>query len=87
MQVASTLWPDIKSQKTSEHRFRLTWTKSGSTTQLRQAKIGRDQCGADKEAQDSLLDEAGGGWRPWAIGRPPRSADQARGPHCLNFDT
>ena len=50
-------------------------------------KTGRDQRGADKEAQDILLDEVGGGWRPWAIGRPPWSADQARGPHRLNFDT
>ena len=84
MQVASTLWPDIKSQKLSEHRFRLKWTKCSPRTQLRQVKTDRDQCGPDKEAQDSLLDEVGGGWRPWAIGRPPWSADQACGPHHLN---
>ena len=64
MQVASTLWPDIKSQKISEHRFRIKWTKCSLRTQLRQVKIGRDQRGANKEAQDSLLDEAGGGWCP-----------------------
>jgi hypothetical protein len=44
MQVASTLWPDIKSQKLSEHRFRLKWTKCSPKTQfrpLKQAKINR----------------------------------------------
>ena len=38
MQVTSTLWPDIKAQKLSEHRFRLRWTKSDARTQFRQAK-------------------------------------------------
>ena len=75
MQVANTPWPDIKSQKLSEHRFKLKWTKCSSRTQLRQVKTGRDQRKTDKEAQDSLLDEAGGGWRPWAVGRPPWSTD------------
>ena len=87
MQVASTLWPDIKSQKILERRFRLKWTKCSPRTQLRQIKTDRDQRGPDKEAQDSLLDEAGGGWHPWAVGRPPWSADQARGPHRLCFAT
>ena len=70
MQVASTLWPDIKSHKLSEQRFRLIWTKSGSRTQLRQAKTDQDQHGPDKEAQDSPLDEAG------AVGATGRPADQ-----------
>ena len=87
MQVASILWPDIKLQKLSEHRFRLRWTKSGSRAQLRQAKTDLDQHGSDKEAQDSLLDEVGSGWRPWAVGQPPWSADQACGPHRLNQAT
>ena len=87
MQVASTLWPNIKSQKILEHQFRLKWTKCSPRTQLKQVKTGRDQHGSDKEAHDSLLDEAGGGWRPWAVSRPPWSADQARGPHRLNIDT
>jgi len=85
MHVASTLWPNIKSQKISEHRFRLKWTKSSSRTQRKQAKTDQDQRGPDKEAKDSLLDEARGGWHPWAVGRPPWSADQARGPYRLNF--
>ena len=70
MQVTSTLWLDIKSQKLPEHRFRLRWTKSDARTQFRQAKTGQDQCGPDKEAQDSLLDEAGVGWPTWQLDRP-----------------
>ena len=87
MQVSSTLWPNIKSQKISEHRFSLKWTKSGSRTQLRQAKTDQDQHGPDMEAQDSLLDEAGGGWRHWQAGRPSWSADLACGPHRLSQAT
>ena len=85
MQVASTLWPDIKSQKLSEHRFRLRWTKIDARTQFRQAKTGQSQHGPDKEAQDSLLEEDRGGWHHWQADRPTRSADLARGPHRLNF--
>ena len=74
MQVESTFWPDIKSQKLSEHRSRLRWTKSDARTQFRQAKIGQDQRGPDKEDQYSLLEEDGGGWRHWqadrSTGRP-----------------
>ena len=33
MQVASTLWPDIKSQKILKHRFRLNWTKCSPRTE------------------------------------------------------
>ena len=69
MQVASTLWPDIKSQKLSEHRFRLRWTKSDARTQFRQAKIGQDHHGPDKEAQDSLPEEVG------AVSGPGRPTD------------
>ena len=87
MQVASTLWPDIKSQKISEHRFRLKWTKCSPRTQLRPLKIGQDQWRQDKKAQDSLLDEAGGGWHHWQAGRPAWSADLARGPHRLSQAT
>ena len=57
MHVASTLWPDIKSKKLSEHQFGLRWTKSDARTQLRQAKTGQDHRGPAKEAQDSLLEE------------------------------
>ena len=70
MQITSTLWPDIKSLKLSEHRFRLRCTKSDARTQFRQAKTGQTQCGRNKEAQDSLLEEAGGGWRPGQADRP-----------------
>ena len=87
MQVTSTLWPDIKSQKLSERRFRLRWTKSDARTQFRQAKTGQNQRGPDKEAHDSLLEEDGGGWRHWQAGRPAWSADLAHGPHHLNQAT
>src|SRR6185437_1013541 len=70
MQVESTFWPDIKSQKLSERRFRLRWTKSNARTQFRQAKTGQDQRRPDKEVQDSLLEEDGGGWRHWQADRP-----------------
>ena len=85
MQVTSSLWPDIKSQKLSEYRFRLIWTKSDARTQFRQAKIGQDHHGPYKEAQDSLLKEDGGGWPHRQADRPTRSADLAHGPHRLNF--
>ena len=84
MQVASTLWPDIKSQKISERRFRLKWTKSDARTQFKRVKTGQPQCGPDKEAQDSLPEEVGGGWWPGQADRPTWSADLARGPHRLN---
>ena len=84
MQVTSTLWPDIKSQKLLERRFRLRRTKSDARTQFRQAKTGQNQCGPDKEAHDSLLEEDGGGWRHWQADRTTRSADLARGPHRLS---
>ena len=87
MQVTSTLWPDIKSQKLSEHRFRLRWTKSDARTQFKQVKTGQPQRGSDKEAQDSLPEEVGGGWWPGQADRPTWSADLARGPHCLNQGT
>src|SRR6185503_7977899 len=57
MQVASTLWPDIKSQKISERRFRLRWTKCSTRTNPNEVKTGQPQSGSDKEAQDSLPEE------------------------------
>ena len=83
MQVASTHWPDIKSQKISERRFMLKWTKCSLRTQFRPLKTGQDQRDQDKAAQDSLLDEAGGGWSLGQADRPTMSADLACGPHCL----
>ena len=64
MQVASTLWLDKKSQKLSERRFRLRWTKNDARTQFKQVKTGQPQSGSDKEAQDSPPEEVGGGWWP-----------------------
>ena len=67
MQVSSILWPSRKSQKILEYRFRLKWTKCSPRTNSNEVKTGQPQCGSDKEAQDSLPKEVGGGWCP---GRP-----------------
>jgi hypothetical protein len=69
MQVTSTLWHDIKSQKLSEHQFRLRWTKSDARTQFKQVKIGQPQRGSDKEAQDCPPEEVG------VVGGPGRPTD------------
>ena len=83
MQVTSTLWPHIKSQKLSEHQFRLRRTKSDATTQFRQAKTGQNQHGPDKKAKDSLLEEDGGGWRHWQADRPTGRPTWPVGPTAL----
>ena len=80
MQVASTLWPSRKSQKISEYRFRLKWTKCGPRTEAKQVKTGQPQRGSDKEAQTSPTPSSCG-----ADGGQGRPADQAHGPHRLNF--
>ena len=77
MQVASTLWPNRKTQKISEYRFRLKWTKCSLRTEAKQVKTGQPQRGSDKEAQTSPNPQQLG-----AVG-----ADQAHGPHRLNFAT
>ena len=87
MQVASTLWSDVKLQKLSEHRFRLKWTKCSPRTNPNEVKTGQPQRGPDKEAQDSLPEEVGGGWWPGQADRPTWSVDLARGPHHLNQGT
>ena len=87
MQVTSTLWPDIKSQKLSEHRFRLNWTKCSPRTTPRHVKTRQTPAFRQEEAQDSPLEEDGGGWWPGQADRPTWSADLARGPHRLNQGT
>jgi len=87
MQVASTLRPDIKSQKISERQFRLKWNKCSPRTNPNVVKTGQPQRGPDKEAQDSLPEEVGGGWWTEQADRPTWSADLARGPHRLNQGT
>ena len=87
MQVASTLWPDIKSQKISEHRFRLIGPSlAQEPLQIHsiQADTSMDQT---REAKTAHKNEIGGGWCHGLVDRPPWSADQARGPHRLNLDT
>ena len=81
MQVASTLWPDIKSQKISERRFRLigpSVAQEPLQIHSRQAETSMDQT---REARTAHKKKIG------AVGAMGWSADQARGPHCLNFDT
>ena len=67
MQVTSTLWPDIKSQKLSEHRFRLRWTKSDAkpnSNESRQANPNVDQTRSPKTACQKKLGAVGGPGRP-----------------------
>src|SRR6185437_128943 len=85
MQVASTLWPDIKSQKISERRFRLNCTKCSPRTTPNPLKTGQHQRGPDKAAQDSPPEEVGGGWRHLQAGRPDWSADRPVGPTALSL--
>ena len=59
MQVASTLWPDIKSQKISERRFRLIWIKCSPRTIPKSVKTRQAPAFRQVEAQDSPLEEDG----------------------------
>src|SRR6185312_17463548 len=85
MEVASTLWPSRQSQKISEYRFRLKWTKCSPRTKAKQVKTGQPQRGSDKEAQTSPTPSSWGRLAARAGWPTYRSADQARGPHRLNF--
>ena len=61
MQVASTLWLDIKSQKISEQRFRLKWTSVAQEPlqiRSRQAEASMDQTREARTAQRKKI--AGG---------------------------
>ena len=69
MQVSSTLWPDIKSQKLSEHRFRLKWTKCSPRTQFRPLKIGQANRVKTKRRRTACWTKLG------AVGPPGRSTD------------
>ena len=69
MQVASTLWPDIKSQKISERRFRLKWTKCRPRTNPNEVNTGQPQHGSDKEARTACQKKLG------AVGGPDRPTD------------
>ena len=70
MQVASTLWPDIKSQKISERWFKLNWTKCSPRTNPNPLKRSRTLVFRPKKAQTSPADKIGGGWHHWQAGRP-----------------
>ena len=87
MQVASTLWPDKKSQKISERKFRLKWTKCSPRTEANLVKTSRASTFGQEEAQTSPAEESWGllaplGGRPTTlVGRRPS------GPHCLKPST
>ena len=87
MQVASTLWPDIKSQKISEHRFRLNWTKCSPRTKANPVKTRQAPVFRQGQAQTSPTLGSWGWWAPPA-GRPTRVVCRpARGPHRLKHAT
>jgi len=94
MQVASTLWPDIKSQKISERRFRLigpSVAQEPLQIHSRQAETSMDQTREAKTAHK----KGDWGWlTPWAgrpttlVGRPgpwapPPQLCHVSPPHCL----
>ena len=70
MQVASTLWPDIKSQKISQRWFRLigpSVAQEPLQIHSRQAETSMDQT---REARTAHKMKIGGGWRHGLVGRP-----------------
>ena len=80
MQVTSTLWLDRKSQKISEYRFRLKWTKVAQEpkqNESRQANPNVDQTRRPRQAQPPAV---GGGWRPGQAGRPYGRPTRPMGP-------
>ena len=63
MQVTSTLCPDRKSQKISEHQFRLKWTKVAQElkqNESRQANPSVDQTRRPGQAQPPAVGAVGG---------------------------
>ena len=69
MQVASTLWPDIKSQKISERSIRLKWIKCSPRTEANPIKTSRASNFGQEEAQTSPAEGSWGWWAPRG-GRP-----------------
>ena len=72
MQVASTLWHDIKSQKILELQFRLKQTdcspRNSSNHSRRAGTTNMDQTRQLRTAQQKKV---GGGWRHGLAGQPP----------------
>ena len=85
MQVASTLWPDIKSQKISERRFRLNWTKCSPRTEANPLRISSIPVFRHGQGQTSPTPSSWGQWAPPA-GRPTTLVGgPAHGSHRLNL--
>ena len=87
MQVVSTLLPDIKSQKISEHRFRLKQTECSPRTQLKPLKTAGNNVDQTRQLRTAHQKKVGGVWHLGLAGRPPWSAVQAHGSHRLNLNT
>ena len=85
MQVASTLWPDKKSQKLSEHRFRLKWTKCSPRTEARSLKTSSTSVFRPSQAQTSPTPSSWGRLAPLAGRLTPWSGDQPVGPTALSL--
>ena len=64
MQVTSTLWPSRKTQKISEYRFRLKWTKWSPITEANPAGVGRASTFEQEEAQTSPIPSSWGRLEP-----------------------
>ena len=88
MQVASTLWSDIKSQKISERRFRIKWIKCSPRANPNEVKTGQPQRGQTRRprtaCQKKLGAVGGPSWPTDLSGRPtwpvgPTTSTRARG--------
>ena len=85
MQVASTLWPNRKTQKISEYRFRIKWTKCSPRIEARSLKKSSTSVFRPGQAQTSPTPSSWGQLAPLA-GRPtPWLADQPVGPTTLSL--
>jgi len=77
-QGASTLWPDRKSQKISEHRIRIKYQEL-KQVQLRQAMT---QLLDKRKPRQALPPAVGGGWSRGQDGRPPGWPPWPMGPNA-----
>ena len=77
MQVASSLWPDRKSQKILEHRFRLNSTKCSPRIEGNPLRTDHTSMFRQGKAQVSPAPAVG------AMGAAGRPADHAGRPACL----
>ena len=79
MQVTSTLWPDTKSQKISEYRFRLKTDQVKLKTTPNPLRTGRTPVFRQEDAQDSHWKKLG------AVGAPGPPAQPSTVDSSFNF--